>query len=84
MEFPQVYTSLHNNMLAHGTVTNDDVGLTIEGFWSTCKNGIVGVYHSVSSKYLQEYLNEYAFRYNHRNDVLPMFWSFLTRTARTS
>ena len=52
---------------------------TIEGFWSTCKNGIRGVYHSVSSKYLQHYLNEYAFRYNHRNDVTPMFWTFLHR-----
>ena len=24
VEFPQVQTSLHNNMLAHGTVTNND------------------------------------------------------------
>ena len=50
---------------------------TIEGFWSLTKNGIRGVYHSVSSKYLQHYLDEYAFRYNHRNDVTPMFLSFL-------
>src|SRR3990170_7365217 len=39
---------------------------TIEGFWSNVKNGIRGVYHSVSAKYLQSYLNEYSFRYNHR------------------
>lgn len=45
----------------------------IEGFWSLVKRGISGVYHSVSPKYLQSYLNEYAFRYNHRNDELPMF-----------
>ena len=24
VEFPQVQTSLHNNVFAHGTVTNDD------------------------------------------------------------
>jgi len=54
---------------------------TIEGFWSQAKNGIRGVYHSVSATYLQHYLNEYAFRYNHRNDVTPMFLSFLRRSA---
>jgi transposase-like protein len=52
---------------------------TIEGFWSQCKNGIRGVYHSVSATYLQHYLNEYAFRYNHRDDVTPMFLIFLSR-----
>lgn len=54
---------------------------TIEGFWSNCKNGIRGVYHAVSSKYLQHYLNEYSFRYNHRNDISPMFLTFLRRMA---
>lgn len=54
---------------------------TLEGFWSQSKNGIRGVYHAVSAKYLQHYLNEYAFRYNHRNDVTPMFLSFLSLAA---
>ena len=52
---------------------------TIEGFWSNCKNGIRGVYHAVSAKYLQNYLNEYAFRYNHRDDYKPMFFTFLDK-----
>lgn len=38
----------------------------IEGFWSHIKRGISGVYHSVSAKYRQMYLDEYTFRYNHR------------------
>ncbi len=50
---------------------------TIEGYWSLVKRGIDGVYHQVSPKYLQNYLNEYSFRYNHRNDEKPMFRSFL-------
>jgi transposase-like protein len=54
---------------------------TIEGFWALVKNGIVGVYHHCSSTYLQSYLNEYAFRYNHRNDITPMFLTFLHRMA---
>lgn len=39
---------------------------TIEGFWSLVKRGINGVYHSVSAKWLQSYLDEYAWRYNHQ------------------
>lgn len=39
---------------------------TIEGFFSLLKRGISGVYHAVSTKYLQSYVDEYAFRYNHR------------------
>lgn len=57
---------------------------TIEGFWSQAKNGIKGVYHSVSSDYLQYYLDEYAFRYNHRKDITPMFFSFLHRAILVS
>lgn len=32
---------------------------SIEGFWSLLKRGISGVYHAVSEKYLQSYINEY-------------------------
>jgi transposase-like protein len=31
---------------------------SVEGFWSLIKRGIGGVYHQVSQKYLQSYLNE--------------------------
>ncbi|MBW8010964.1 MAG: transposase [Chloroflexi bacterium] len=55
---------------------------TIEGFWSLVKNGIRGVFHHVSPRHLQHYLNEYAFRYNHRNDITPMFLTFLFRMTR--
>ncbi len=40
---------------------------TMEGFWSLTKRGISGVYHSVSDKWLQSYLDEYSFRYNSRD-----------------
>jgi transposase-like protein len=50
---------------------------TIEGFWSLIKRGIGGVYHSVSKKYLQTYLDEYSFRYNRRNSGQPMFTELL-------
>ena len=52
---------------------------SIEGFWSQFKRSVSGVYHSVSPKYLQSYLNEYAFRYNHRKDDVAMFQLMLNR-----
>jgi transposase-like protein/ribosomal protein L37AE/L43A len=52
---------------------------TIDGFWSLVKRGIGGVYHSVSPDYLQSYVNEYSFRYNHRKDETPMFQTFLNQ-----
>lgn len=50
---------------------------TIEGFWSLCKRGISGVHHVVSQKYLQDYLNSYAFRWNHRHGADPMFFEMV-------
>jgi transposase-like protein len=57
---------------------------TIEGFWALLKRGIAGVYHSVSAKHLQLYLDEYAFRYNHRKDTEPMFLTFLRQVSKPS
>ena len=54
---------------------------SIEGFWSLLKRGIGGVYHSVSTKYLQTYCNEYSFRYNNRFSEKPMFTSILERVS---
>lgn len=39
---------------------------TIEGFWSQFKRSVHGTFHAVSPKYLQTYLDEFSFRYNHR------------------
>jgi transposase-like protein len=50
---------------------------TVEGFFGLFKNGVRGVYHAISTTYLQNYLDEYAWRYNHRHDARPMFWTIL-------
>jgi transposase-like protein len=62
-------------------VAGDTHTQTIEGFWSLVKRGIGGVYHSVSKKYLQTYLDEYSFRYNRRNENRPMFISLLGQVS---
>ena len=36
----------------------------VESFWAMLKRGLVGVYHSVSAKHLQAYVDEYAGRHN--------------------
>jgi transposase-like protein len=41
---------------------------TIEGFWTLLKRGIYGQYHKVTVRHLQEYLNEFTFKYNHRQN----------------
>lgn len=63
-------------VMADGTHTN-----TIEGFWSLIKRGIGGVYHSVSEKYLQSYLDEYSFRYNRRHSGNLIFHSILEKVS---
>jgi transposase len=55
---------------------------TIEGFWSLVRRGIGGVYHAVSTKHLQSYLDEYTFRYNHRDSAAGMFAAFLGRIEK--
>src|ERR1022692_216836 len=54
---------------------------TIEGFWSLVKRGIGGVYHSVSQKYLQSYLDEYSFRYNRRASGNLIFPAMLAKAS---
>lgn len=41
---------------------------TIEGFWSMLKRAIVGQYHKINIEHLQGYVDELAFKYNHRNN----------------
>jgi transposase len=76
------YTHRRVKHLAHVYVDGDAHTQTIEGFWSLFKNGVRGVYHAVSTTYLQDYLNEYTFRYNRRDGREPMFWAMLTRVEQ--
>jgi transposase len=62
-------------------VSGDVHTQTIEGFFSNLKRGVAGTYHAVSKKWLPSYLNEYAWRYNHRHDARSQFESLLLRAA---
>src|SRR6266581_3695823 len=63
-------------------VSGDIHTQTIEGFWSLVKRGIGGVYHNVSAKYLQTYLNEYSFRFNRRDSGNLLFKLILARVSQ--
>jgi transposase len=77
----KAYTHRRINHSAKVYVSGDVHTNTIEGFWFLVKSGIGGVYHSVSRKYLQTYLNEYAFRYNRRGSGNLIFSSILQRVG---
>lgn len=40
----------------------------VENAWSLFKRSLVGVFHHVSTEYLQDYLDEFSFRYSHRGE----------------
>lgn len=75
------YTHKRINHSARIYVEGDVHTQTIEGFFGLFKNGLRGVYHSVSAKWLQGYLNEYAWRYSRRNAPRSMFAELLKRAA---
>jgi transposase-like protein len=62
-------------------VSGDVHTQTIEGFFALVKNGIRGTHHSVSSRHLPTYLNEYVWRYNHRDDDEAQFRTLLSSAA---
>jgi transposase-like protein len=75
------YTHKRIRHAEHVYVAGDVHTNTIEGFFSLVKRGLGGVYHSVSTKHLQSYLSEYAWRYNHR-DGRAQFSALLLLAAR--
>lgn len=54
----------------------------IENFWSIFKRGIYGVYRHCDARYLQQYANEYAFRYSNRKSDTPMFELVLANSGK--
>ena len=52
---------------------------SVEGFWSQLKRSINGSYHHVTTHQLQKYVDEYSFRYSHRNHERNMFSTMMDR-----
>lgn len=70
------------NHSAGSYVEGDIYTNTIEGFFGNLKTGMRGTYKQVSKKWLQSYLDEYAWRYNQRfRGHRSMFHLLLDRAA---
>lgn len=82
------YKTLNRRGYSHTTVNHSKLEYvrghshtnTIEGLWSQLKRSIDGTYHAVSPKYLQQYLNQFAFHYNYRG--VATFPILLERAAK--
>ena len=78
------YTHKRINHSARVYVDGDIHTQTIDGFFGMLKNGIRGVHHGVSHKWLQGYVNEYTWRWNHRDNTRSQFLALLRRAAMSS
>ena len=63
VEFAGHHTVNHKEMQFKDGIANTN---TVEGFFSSLKRSIFGIYHQVSPKHLAQYCNETSYRYNTR------------------
>ena len=54
---------------------------TIDGFFAHFKTDLRGTHHSVSTRWLPSYLNEWVWKWNHRDDDRAMFRQLLENAA---
>ena len=54
---------------------------TVEGFFGHFKTDVRGTHHAISTRWLPGYLNEWVWKWNHRNDDEAMFRSLIQNAA---
>jgi transposase len=85
----QAYKPLKGQFLDHriinhsaGVYVEGDVHTnSVEGFFGNLKTGMRGTYKKVSIKWLQSYLDEYAWRHNAQRNGMGLFSQLLRRAA---
>jgi transposase-like protein len=87
----QAYKPLRGEFLDHRIINHsegvyvrgDTYTNTIEGAFGNMKTGMRGVYKKVSPRYLQSYLDEYAWRHNAKREGSALFSQLLDRATAT-
>jgi transposase-like protein len=87
LSYARVGRFFPHKTIAHGAgkyVDGDVHTNTIESFWALFKRGYHGVYHQMSRKHLQRYLNEFAFRFNRRqNEMVETFADVVEKVSQS-
>ena len=55
---------------------------SVEGSWSHLRRLINGIHHRPSKKHLQKYLDEFEFRYNHRDKSLNLIFKAAIKQSK--
>jgi len=74
----------HHQRINHSQriyVSGDIHTNTIEGFFGHFKTDVRGTHHSISRRWLPSYLNEWVWKWNHRDDDEAMFRQLVASAA---
>jgi transposase-like protein len=66
----KVYNGIAHTRVNHSKrryVIGDIHTNTIESFWALFKRGYIGIYHYMSKKHLQRFINEFVYRINNKD-----------------
>jgi len=87
LSYSKIGTLFPHETVKHGKgeyVRGNAHSNSIESFWALFKRGHYGIYHSMSKKHLQKYVDEFVYRFNLRKEELTIvFASVVDKVCNT-
>ena len=88
LSYSQIGKLYNHETVTHGKgnyVNGDAHSNSAESFWALFKRGHYGIYHSMSKKHLQRYVDEFVYRHNSRGVSLSdMFADVVDRVSNSA